>query len=77
MEKIVQVEAKDAIRNFKNPITGDYIMEVYGLSPCNTIGLIKERVKEAILDGEIPNEFEAADALMREVATGLGLESVK
>ncbi|MBO7544582.1 MAG: HD domain-containing protein [Bacteroidales bacterium] len=76
-EKIVQVEAKDAIRNFKNPISGDYIMEVYGLSPCNTIGLIKERVKDAILDGEIPNEFEAADALMREVAAGYGLTPVK
>ena len=77
LEKIAQVEAKDAIRNFKNPITGDYVMEVYGIGPCNTIGLIKERVKEAILDGEIPNEFEAADALMREVAAGLGLRSVK
>ena len=77
LEKIAQVEAKDAIRNFKNPITGDYVMEVYGIGPCNTIGIIKERVKDAILDGEIPNEFEAADALMRDVAAGLGLKSVK
>ena len=76
-EKIVQVEAKDAIRNFKNPITGDYVMEVYGIGPCNTIGIIKERVKNAILDGEIPNEFGAADALMRETAADLGLKAVK
>ena len=52
-------------------------MEVYGIGPCNTIGIIKERVKNAILDGEIPNEFEAADALMRETASGLGLTPVK
>ncbi len=71
--KLVEVEAKDAIRNFKNPVTGDYIMEVFGLSPCNTIGVLKEYVKNAILDGLIPNEFEPADRLMREKAAELDL----
>ena len=75
--KLVEVEAKDAIRNFKNPITGDYVMELFGISPCNTIGMLKEYVKNAILDGEIENTFEAADALMREKAAELGLFPVK
>ena len=75
--KLVEVEAKDAIRNFKNPITGDYVMELFGISPCNTIGLLKEHVKNAILDGEIENTFEAADALMRAKAAELGLFPVK
>ena len=73
-EKMTEVEAKDSIRNFKNPITGDYVMEVYGIGPCNTIGVLKEYVKNAILDGEIPYEFEAADRLMRQKAAALGLE---
>ena len=72
-EKLVEVEEKDAIRNFKNPITGDYIMELYGIEPCNTIGQIKEYVKDAILDGKIGNNFEEADALMRAKAAELGL----
>ena len=72
-EKMAEVEAKDEIRNWKNPITGDYIMELFGIEPCNTIGHLKEMVKEAILDGVIPNTFEAADAFMRERAAELGL----
>ena len=76
-EKLIEVEAKDALRNWKNPITGDYIMELFGISPCNTIGQLKEQVKNAILDGEIENSFEAADAFMREKAAELGLFPVK
>ena len=72
--KMAEVEAKDEIRNWKNPITGDYIMQVFGLEPCNTIGQLKEMVKNAVLDGEIPYTFEAADAYMRERAKELGLE---
>ena len=72
-QKLVEVEAKDAIRNFKNPINGDYIMDLYGIGPCNVIGEIKEYVKEAILDGKIGNNFEEADALMRVKAAELGL----
>lgn len=75
-QKLVEVEAKDAIRNFKNPITGDYVMQVYGIEPCNTIGIIKEYVKEAILEGEIGNNFEEADVLMRRKAAELGLTPV-
>ena len=75
--KLAEVEAKDAIRNFKNPITGDYVMELFGIEPCNTIGILKEIVKNAILDGEIENSFEAADKLMREKAAGMGLYPLK
>ena len=71
--KLVEVEAKDAIRNFKNPITGDYVMDLFGIEPCNTIGQLKEAVKNAILDGEIENTFEAADEFMRAMAAGMGL----
>ena len=74
--KLVEVEAKDAIRNFKNPITGDYVMSLYGIEPCNTIGVLKEAVKNAILDGEIENSFEAADKYMRQMASGMGLTPV-
>ena len=73
-EKMAEVEAKDEIRNWKNPISGDYIMELFGIEPCNTIGQLKEMVKEAILDGVIPNTFEAADAFMRARAAELGLQ---
>jgi poly(A) polymerase len=76
-EKMAEVEEKDAIRNFKNPITGDMVMEIYGIGPCNLIGEIKEYVKEAILDGVIPNTQEAAERLMREKAAELGLKEVK
>ena len=72
-KKLVEVEEKDAIRNWKNPITGEYIMEVYGIPPCKEIGEIKEYVKNAILDGEIGNNFEEADIAMRRKASELGL----
>ena len=73
-EKLAEVEAKDAIRNWKNPITGEYIMEVYGIGPCALIGQLKEAVKEAVLDGKVDNTFEAADAYMRSYAPSLGLK---
>lgn len=76
-EKLVEVEAKDAIRNFKNPIDGAYIMRLYNLQPCNTIGKLKEMVKNAILDGLIENNFEAADAFMRTKAAEMGLVPVE
>ena len=71
--KLVEVEEKDAIRNFKNPIDGEYVMQVYGIPPCREIGVLKEMVKEAILDGVIGNNFEEADAFMRQHAPELGL----
>lgn len=60
MQKVKDVEEKDALRNWKNPITGEYIMEKYGIPPSQTIGLIKEEIKEAIMEGIIPNTFEDA-----------------
>ena len=72
-QKMAEVEAKDEIRNWKNPITGDYIMQVFHLEPCNVIGQLKEMVKNAVLDGEIPYTFEAADAYMRKKAAEMGL----
>ena len=72
-QKLVEVEEKDAIRNFKNPITGELVMEYYGIEPCNLIGQIKEYVKEAILDGKIENNFDQAFELMKEKGAELGL----
>ena len=76
-QKMAEVEAKDAIRNWKNPITGDYIMQLYGIPPCNLIGNLKDQVKEAVLDGVIENSFEAADRFMRERAAEMGLKPVE
>ncbi|MDD3033197.1 MAG: HD domain-containing protein [Bacteroidales bacterium] len=73
-EKLIQVEEKDAVRNFKNPITGEYIMERYNIPPCKEVGLIKEYIKEAILDGIISNDFEEARVLMEKRARELGLQ---
>ena len=70
---IAEVEEKDAIRNFKNPIDGNYIMETFGIGPCKTISVLKDAVKEAILDGVIGNNFEEADAFVRKKAKEIGL----
>ena len=64
--KIVEVEEKDRIRNWKNPLTGQEIMNALGLPPSKRIGVIKDHIKEAILNGEIPNEHEAAFTYMME-----------
>ena len=71
--RMIEVEEKDKIRNFSNPVTGEIIMQRYNLPPCSTIGIIKEYIKNAILDGEIPNEFDAAYRLMEKKAEELGL----
>lgn len=75
--KLVEVEEKDALRNFKNPIDGEYVMRLFGIGPCREIGVLKEYVKNAILDGKIPNEFEAADRYMREKASEMGLRPLE
>ena len=72
-QKLIEVEAKDAIRNFKNPITGELIMEYYGIGPGREIGVLKEFVKEAILDGKIENNFYQAFELMKQKGAELGL----
>ena len=59
-EKIREVEEKDKIRNWKNPVSGDEIMDVLNLEPGPLVGKVKEDIKEAIMDGEIPNDHDAA-----------------
>lgn len=72
-QKLRDIEEKDRIRNFQPPINGELIMDTFGLAPCAEIGVIKEAIKDAILDGQIPNEYEPAYALMLSVASTLGL----
>ena len=76
-KKIEQVEERDRIRNFQPPVSGEMIMVHFGLKPCREIGLIKEAIKEAILEGEIPNEFDAAVELMKKEGKALGLKMTK
>lgn len=72
--KLVEVEEKDRVRNFSNPISGELIMERYNIAPCKEIGIIKEFIKNAILDGVIENNYEQAYALMEQKAAELGMK---
>ncbi len=74
--KMKDLEERDRIRNFQPPITGEIIMRTYGIGPCKVIGDIKEIIKEAILDGRIPNDYDAAYALMEQIAAEQGLVKV-
>lgn len=71
--KMVELEEKDRIRNFQPPVSGEEIMEIYGLSPSREVGQIKESIKNAILDGVIPNERDAALEYMHQVAAKMNL----
>jgi putative nucleotidyltransferase with HDIG domain len=75
-EKLQEVEEKDQIRNWKSPVTGEMIMEAFNIPPGKEIGIIKEAVKEAILEGQIQNNEEQAMALMLEKGKELGLQPV-
>ena len=72
-EKVKEVEARDRIRNFQPPISGELIMKTFNLKPCREIGTIKEAIKNAILDGKIKNEYNACYDFMLKKGESLGL----
>ncbi len=74
--KMKDLEERDRVRNFQPPITGDIIMKCYNLTPCAVIGEIKEVIKNAILDGDIHNDYDEAYALMERLAAERGLVKV-
>ena len=74
-QKIVEVEEKDRVRVFQPPISGEEIMEIFGLKPGREIGVLKEAVKEAILEGDIPNEYEPAREFVLKRAEKMGLKN--
>ncbi len=73
-QKIADVEERDQVRNFQPPITGELIMETFNLKPCRQIGALKEAIKEAILEGEIKNDYEEAYTFMLKKALEMGLK---
>lgn len=72
-EKLKEVEEKDRVKNWQPPITGEIIMKTFDIKPCKEIGMIKDAIKDAILDGKIPNEYEAAYNMMLQIGAQLNL----
>jgi putative nucleotidyltransferase with HDIG domain len=75
-KKIVEVEERDHVRNFQPPISGEEIMAIFNLKPSREIGVLKEAVKEAIMEGDIPNEYQAAYDFVLKRGEKLGLKKV-
>lgn len=75
-KKIIEVEERDRIRNFQPPVDGELIMKTFDLQPCKSIGLIKDAIKDAILEGVIPNEYAAAYRYMLDKGKEIGLNPV-
>ncbi|MGA2823217.1 MAG: tRNA nucleotidyltransferase, partial [Bacteroidales bacterium] len=71
--KLKEIEEKDRLRNWQPPVSGDIIMKTFGIPPSKEVGIIKDAITEAILEGEIPNEFDAAFQFMLKEGEKLGL----
>ncbi|MBS1618402.1 MAG: HD domain-containing protein [Bacteroidetes bacterium] len=75
-EKLKDVEERDSIRNFQPPVSGELIMQVFNITPSREVGVIKDRIKEAILEGEIKNDYQQAYDMMLRLGAELGLKPV-